>query len=108
VYLGSFKGSEVAVKMYPTLTQEDNEKEANMLSKLHSPFIVTFFGISVCSSLLDLSDLLTVLFQQTLNAMVIEFCKYGSVDGLYDRKEMTSSMQLLICSDCSLGMKVFC
>jgi serine/threonine protein kinase len=50
VYLGTFKGNDVAIKLFRGLSREDDEKEANMFAKLHSPFIVTFYGISVCSS----------------------------------------------------------
>ena len=89
VFLGNYNGSSVAIKQYSTLTTEDNTSEAQLFSKFHSPYIVNFFGIC-----------------QTMNSLVIEFCKFGSIDSCYNRKEMNDSFKLLACLDCARGMKV--
>jgi len=52
VFIGKFKGENVAVKQYVELTKEDNEKEVAIYSKLKSPYIVTFIGISRTKNLL--------------------------------------------------------
>ncbi len=89
VFLGTYNGEKVAIKQYSTLTTENNNSEAQMFAKLHSPYITNFFG--VC---------------QTLNSLVIEFCKFGSLDSCYGRKEMNERFKLLACLDCAKGMKV--
>ena len=55
-----------------------------MFSKLHSPYIVNFYGIC-----------------PTNNSMIIEFCKFGALDSCYGRKEMTNHFKLLACLDCA-------
>ena len=90
VYLGNYNGSSVAIKQYSTLTTEDNTSEAQLFSKFHSPYIVNFFGIC-----------------QSLNSLILEFCKFGSLDSCYSRKEMNDRFKLLACLDCARGMKVY-
>ena len=89
VFKGLYKGNEVAVKTYSGLTFENNNSEANTFSKLHSPYVVTFYGICVST-----------------NAMIIEFCKYGSVESCYKNKKLTDEVKLLMCYDCAMGMNV--
>ena len=103
VYQGTYKGNDVAIKMYSSLTKEDNEGEANMFAKLKSNYIVGFFGICV----FFFSVFLHETQQPSINAMVIEFCKYGSLGSLYDRSELNQEMKLLMTYDCAMGMQVF-
>ncbi len=42
-----YKGSKVAIKMSNGACYEDFEKEANLFIKLHSPYIVSFYGAIV-------------------------------------------------------------
>ncbi len=90
VFKGIYHGSEVAIKKFSALTTEANNNEAQTYNKLHSPYIVTFYGIS-----------------PTLNSLIIEYCKYGSVDKCYKDKKMNSQIKMLICYDCAMGMNVF-
>ena len=90
VYKGLFKGEEVAIKQYSGLTKIDNDKEAQMFYRLRSPYVVSFYGI--CKS---------------TNSLVIEFCKYGSVESCYKNKKLTKEVKALMCYDCAMGMKVW-
>ena len=38
--------------------------------------------------------------------MIIEFCKYGSVESCYKNKKLTDEVKLLMCYDCAMGMNV--
>ena len=38
--------------------------------------------------------------------MIIEFCKYGSVESCYRNKKLTDEVKLLMCYDCAMGMNV--
>lgn len=89
MYKGLFKGEEVAIKQYSGLTKIDNDKEAQMFYRLRSPYIVSFYGI--CKS---------------TNSLVIEFCKYGSIESCYKNKKLTKEVKALMCYDCAMGMKV--
>ena len=90
VYSGFYHGSEVAIKKFTFLTTEANNNEAQAYNKLHSPYIVTFYGIS-----------------PTLNSLIIEYCKFGSVVNCYSNNKMNAQIKLLICYDCAMGMNVF-
>lgn len=68
----------------------DNDKEAQMFYRLRSPYIVAFYGI--CKS---------------TNSLVIEFCKYGSVESCYKNAKLTKEIKVLMCYDCAMGMKVY-
>ena len=90
VYKGLFKGEEVAIKQYSGFTKTNNDKEAQMFYRLRSPYVVSFYGI--CKS---------------TNSLVIEFCKYGSIESCYKSKKMTKEVKALMCYDCAMGMKVW-
>ena len=64
-----------------------NDTEAQNYSKFRNDYIVGFRG--VCCS---------------LNALVIEFCKFGSVESLFGKGKLTEWLKLLICCDCARGM----
>ena len=64
-----------------------NDTEAQNYSKFRNDYIVGFRG--VCCS---------------LNALVMEFCKFGSVKSLFGMGKLTERLKLLICCDCARGM----
>lgn len=90
VYKGTWNSSTVAVKKYNTY-DESNNLEAQNFFNFRNEYIVLFKGL--CCS---------------LNALVLEFCKYGSVESLFKKGKLTEELKLLICYDCAKGMEVFC
>ncbi len=89
VFSGFYHGNKVAIKKFCSLTTEDNNNEAQIYSKLRSPYVVEFYGIN-----------------PPLNLLIIEYCEYGSVDKCYSNKKMNSKIKMLICYDCAMGMNV--
>ena len=87
MYRGICNGEEVAVKEYTSFLGVNNT-EAQNFSKFNSPYIVRMYG--ACSS---------------LNAVVLEYCRYGSVESCYGSPEMTDKMKSLICYDFARGIK---
>ena len=87
VYSGKYKGTPVAIKVYKTF-REDNNAEAHLFETFNSPYIVRFYG--VCYS---------------MNALVLEYCKFGSVEHCYNNQEMTDEVKVLICYDFARAIK---
>ena len=90
MYKGHYKGNEVAIKTFSGLTTQSNNNEIDIFTKIRSPYVVNFYGIC-----------------RTTNSMVIEFCKYGSIESCYGNKKLTNDVKELMCYDCAMGMNVF-
>ena len=90
MYKGNYKGNEVAIKIFSGLTTQSNNNEIDIFTKIRSPYVVNFYGIC-----------------RTTNSMVIEFCKYGSIESCYGNKKLTNDVKELMCYDCAMGMNVF-
>lgn len=88
VYKGTWNGSTVAVKRYNTYLPS-NDAEARNFFNFRNDYIVGFRGI--CCS---------------LNALVLEYCKHGSVQSWFNKGKLTDELKLLICYDCAKGMEV--
>ena len=69
--------------------KESNAEESQYLFNLRNDHIVHFKGI--CCS---------------LNALVMEYCRFGSVRSLFGTGKLTEQLKYLICYDCAKGMKV--
>lgn len=88
VYKGTLNDSTVAIKKYNTFLPS-NDTEAQNFFNFRNEFIVDFRGI--CCS---------------LNALILEYCRYGSVQSWFKKGRLTEELKLLICWDCAKGMKV--
>ena len=88
VYKGKWAGATAAVKKY-NMFLPSNDKEAQNFYRFRSPYIVGFRGI--CCS---------------LNALVVEYCPYGSVQSQFGKGTLTEELKELICYDCARGMQV--
>ena len=88
VYKGKWAGATVAVKEYKTFLPS-NDTEAQNFFKFRNEYIVGFRGI--CCS---------------LNALVLEYCPYGSVQSQFGKGKLTEELKYLICYDCARGMRV--
>ena len=88
VYKGKWAGATVAVKRYNTF-HSSNDTEAQNFYRFRNPYVVGFRGI--CCS---------------LNALVMEYCPYGSVQSQFGKGTLTEELKELICYDCARGMQV--
>ena len=89
VYKRKWNEEKVALKIYNKFTAP-NDTEAQNFFNFRNDYVVGFRGI--CCS---------------LNALVMEYCKYGSVQSWFKKGQLTEELKLLICYDCAQGMQVF-
>ncbi|XP_049852546.1 stress-activated protein kinase alpha-like [Schistocerca gregaria] len=96
VYRGLFKGKEVAIKVLTAVEVSEQldefRKELTILTKLHSPFMVTFYGASIEPNL----------------TMVFEYCPRGSLYHVLNNKQLDLSWDLALtfCLEMACGMQV--
>ncbi|GAB1227985.1 hypothetical protein ENUP19_0367G0018 [Entamoeba nuttalli] len=97
VYLGNFRGNEVAIKkMKISLNEEKQmeefEKEVNMLDKFRNEYVIHFYG---------------AVFIPNKICMVTEFAKYGSLSDLMHKhsKRIENNMITKLLSDAAHGIQ---
>ena len=86
VYRGQYNGETVAVKEYTSFS-EANNVEAQNFAKFNSLYTVKLYG--VCYS---------------LNALVLEYCPYGSIEACYGKPELDVVVKKLACYDLAKAM----
>ena len=86
--MGTYNGETVAIKKYNDF-HPSNDTEAQNFFNFRNKYIVSFRGI--CRS---------------LNALVLEYCRFGSVASKFKSGELTDELKVLICYDCARGMQV--
>ena len=86
VYRGQYNGETVAVKEYTSFS-EANNVEAQNFAKFNSLYTVKLYG--VCYS---------------LNALVLEYCPYGSIEACYGKPELDAVVKKLACYDLAKAM----
>ena len=86
MYCGQYNGETVAVKEYTSFS-EANNIEAQNFAKFNSLYIVKLYG--VCYS---------------LNALVLEYCPYGSIEACYGKPELDEEVKKMACYDLAKAM----
>ena len=88
VYKGTYKGTPVAIKKYNDFLPS-NDIEAQNFFNFRNEYVVGFRYI--CCS---------------LNGLVLEYCRFGSVQSWFKKGKLTDELKVLICYDCARGMQV--
>ena len=100
VYVGSYKGGEVAIKQFNKTegNQEEEEKQAEeqmeneilLMSKLRSQFVVSFFG---------------VVHTPAHSFIVMELCKYGTMRSFLEKGKASIAFKVMTCIDVAKGLQ---
>ena len=86
MYCGRYNGETVAVKEYTSFSDANNI-EAQNFAKFNSLYIVKLYG--VCYS---------------LNALVLEYCPYGSIEACYGNSKLDEEVKKMACYDLAKAM----
>jgi len=112
VYLGQYRNETVAVKQiqirkedFQDKAEEETQKEISVISKLRSPYIVTFYGTAVWIS----SNYTHLHYSQRSEQnilMILEYCKFGSLTSHFGKNTLSKALKRMIALDCAKGMQV--
>ena len=86
--MGTYNGETVAIKKYNDFLPS-NDIEAQYFFSFGNSCVVSFRKI--CCS---------------LNALILEYCRFGSVESWFKKGKLTDELKLPICYDCARGMQV--
>ena len=86
--MGTYNEETVAIKKYNDFLSS-NDTETQNFFNFRNEYVVRFRYI--CCS---------------LNWLILEYCRFGSVASKFKSGELTDELKMLICYDCARGMQV--
>eukprot|EP01107_Rhizomastix_libera_P017538 TRINITY_DN847_c1_g1_i1.p1 TRINITY_DN847_c1_g1~~TRINITY_DN847_c1_g1_i1.p1 ORF type:complete len:1221 (+),score=313.37 TRINITY_DN847_c1_g1_i1:47-3709(+) len=98
VYQGKYRGEDIAIKQFKKMegsgdegasTQEQMENEILLMSKLRSPYLVSFFG---------------VVHTPSHSFIAMELCKYGTLRDYLEKEKVSDAFKIMTCIDISRGL----